>query len=95
MINDLLKDSGVEVLEPRIIKGIQLDDPTVILGNGNNYRAKDGNLNFDWKDEVVKRSVVTHKGEKKWPCPDPLPMLDAKKKKEVKEYKKDAAVDPW
>ena len=57
--------------------------------------TKDGNLNFDWKDEVVKRSVVTHKGEKKWPCPDPLPMLDAKKKKEVKEYTKDAAVDPW
>lgn len=54
MINDLLKDSGVEVLEPRIIKGIQLDDPTVILGNGNNYRAKDGNLNF--KDKV-KSSV--------------------------------------
>ena len=24
--------------------------------------TKDGNLNLDWKDEVVKRSVVTHKG---------------------------------
>lgn len=48
------------------------------------------------KDEVVKRAIVTHKGEKKWPCPDPLPMLDSNKKKtDKKETKVEVKVDPF
>lgn len=45
---------------------------------------KENQLDYDWEDEVVGRAVITHQGEKKWPNPKPLPMLDAKKKTETK-----------
>lgn len=41
---------------------------------------KEGQLNYDLEDDVVGRSIITHKGAKLWPNPKPLPMLDAKKK---------------
>lgn len=56
---------------------------------------KDNVFHFDWADEVVKRSVITHKGQKKWPCPDPLPMLDAGKKKKEVKVKEVVKVDPF
>ena len=38
-----------------------------------------GVFNPDMEDDVVRKSVITHKGEKLWPDPKPLPMLDAAK----------------
>lgn len=41
-------------------------------------------------DDVVGRAIVTHKGNKLWPNPKPLPMLDAgKKKPDVKKAAKE------
>jgi hypothetical protein len=42
--------------------------------------SKDNKFRVDLEDEVVSRSIITHKGQKLWPNPKPLPMLDAKKK---------------
>lgn len=47
---------------------------------------KENKLVYDLEDDVVGRAIVTHNGNKLWPNPKPLPMLDANKpkKKEVK-----------
>jgi len=37
----------------------------------------DGKLTLDLEDIVVRKSIITHKGEKLWPDPKPLPMLDS------------------
>ena len=42
--------------------------------------TKENQYKIDLEDEVVSRAIITHKGEKLWPNPKPLPMLDAKKK---------------
>lgn len=52
---------------------------------------KEGNFTIDMKDEVVKRSILTRNGEKLWPCPEPLPQLDAAKKKPEKKTEISAA----
>lgn len=52
--------------------------------------SKDNKITYDLEDEVVGRAVVTHQGQKLWPNPKPLPMLDAKKpvEKNVKKEEK-------
>ena len=55
--------------------------------------VKDNKFHVDLNDEVVSRAIITHKGQKLWPNPKPLPMLDAKKK-EV-EHKVVVEVDPY
>lgn len=56
---------------------------------------KENKLEYDLEDDVVGRAIITHKGNKLWPNPKPLPMLDAKKpaKKEVKQVVEQE--DPW
>jgi hypothetical protein len=49
--------------------------------------SKDGKFKIDLEDDVVGRAIITHKGQKLWPNPKPLPMLDAKKKEPVHEKK--------
>lgn len=51
---------------------------------------KENNLVYDLEDDVVGRAIVTHGGNKLWPNPKPLPMLDAKPKVK-KEAKKEVA----
>jgi hypothetical protein len=46
---------------------------------------KENNLFYDLEDDVTGRSIVSNQGKKLWPNPKPLPMLDAGKKKVVKE----------
>lgn len=47
--------------------------------------TKEGSYTIDLEDDVVGRAIVTHKGNKLWPNPKPLPMLDAKKPAKKKE----------
>lgn len=55
---------------------------------------KENQFHIDLEDDVVGRAIVTHKGEKLWPNPKPLPMLDsAPKKKDAKKAKKEEAIE--
>lgn len=55
---------------------------------------KENQLNIDLEDDVVGRAIVTHKGDKLWPNPKPLPMLDAApKKKDAKKAKAEEATE--
>lgn len=58
--------------------------------------TKEGQYQIDLDDDVVGRAIVTHKGNKLWPNPKPLPMLDAGKKKPApKAAKVEAPVDHY
>jgi NAD(P) transhydrogenase len=53
---------------------------------------KENQFHIDLEDDVVGIAIVTHKGDKLWPNPKPLPMLDAAPKKvDAKKLKKDSA----
>lgn len=52
--------------------------------------TKEGVLQYDLEDDVTGRAIVTNQGNKLWPNPKPLPMLDAKKK----ETKVEKVVEP-
>jgi NAD(P) transhydrogenase len=54
--------------------------------------SKDSIFNVDLTDEVVRGSIVTHKGECLWPNPNP-PMLDAAKTSKPAAHKKDKSED--
>lgn len=58
--------------------------------------TKENKLIYDLEDDVVGRAIVTHNGNKLWPNPKPLPMLDAKPKVK-KEAKKEVVKqsDPY
>lgn len=43
--------------------------------------TKEGKLNIDWNDIVLKKSAITFGGNKIWPDPTPLPQQDANKSK--------------
>lgn len=47
------------------------------------YMTKNGKLDIDLKDEIIRGAIVTHKGDLLWPNPNP-PMLDAGKAASVK-----------
>lgn len=59
---------------------------------------KEGKLNIDLNDEIIRGAIVTHKGEMLWPNPNP-PMLDAakgtKEAKEVKKHEKESKLSPF
>ena len=48
---------------------------------------KEGRMEPDYEDIVVKKSLVTRNNELKWPDPTPLPAQDANKPKVVEEKK--------
>ena len=57
---------------------------------------KDGQLQFDLEDEVVRGSTVVHKGEIIWPAPPP--KLSAAPKKKIEEpvvVPKEQSRNPW
>jgi hypothetical protein len=56
---------------------------------------KENQFEIDLDDDVVGRAIVTHKGNKLWPNPKPLPMLDGKKADKKKVAKVVEIVDPW
>lgn len=43
--------------------------------------TKEGKLNIDWNDIVLKKSAITFNGNKVWPDTTPLPQQDANKAK--------------
>lgn len=56
---------------------------------------KEGKINIDLKDEVVRGAIITHLGKTLWPNPNP-PMLDAKKKPaKVDKHKEEVVVDQY
>ena len=59
---------------------------------------KEGKFNIDLNDEIIRGSIVTHKGELLWPNPNP-PMLDAakgtKEVKDVKKHEKESKLSPF
>lgn len=49
--------------------------------------TKDGKVDIDWNDIVLKKSAITFEGNKVWPDATPLPFQDAAKSKIVEKPK--------
>jgi hypothetical protein len=56
---------------------------------------KENKLELNLEDDVVGRAIITHKGEKLWPNPKPLPQLDAKKAASPEHKKEETPVDSY
>jgi len=57
--------------------------------------TKEGDIEVDLKDEVVRGAIITHEGKTLWPNPNP-PMLDAKKKAPtVVKHKEEVVVNQY